>query len=185
MINNNADSENFGAAWLRRVSLQWRHNGRDGVSNHQPHHCLLNRLFRRRSKKTSKLHITGLCLGNSPGTGEFPAQMASNAESVSIWWRHRVFLKCWPPKMGVTPPKGQDFHNHAASCRTLTLFTSKYMILVARNLDKVVKNSLLFNEGIKIQDGGQSHPIFSATELFVWYHQVFKLVVQWYRYILL
>ena len=28
--------------------LQWRCNGRDGVSNHQPHHCLLNRLFWRR-----------------------------------------------------------------------------------------------------------------------------------------
>ena len=25
--------------------LQWRHNGHDGVPNHQPHHCLLNRLF--------------------------------------------------------------------------------------------------------------------------------------------
>ena len=35
-------------------TLQWRHNGLDGVSNHQPHHCLLNRLFGRRSKKTSK-----------------------------------------------------------------------------------------------------------------------------------
>ena len=31
---------------------QWRHNGRDGVSNYQPHECLLNCLFRRRSKKT-------------------------------------------------------------------------------------------------------------------------------------
>ena len=41
-------------------SLQWRHNGRDGVSNHQPHDCLLNRLFKRRSKKTSKLRVTGL-----------------------------------------------------------------------------------------------------------------------------
>ena len=68
--------------------LQWHHNGRNGVSNHQPHHCLLNPLFRRRSKKTSKLHITGLCAGNSPVTGEFPAQMASDAENVSIWWRH-------------------------------------------------------------------------------------------------
>ena len=48
------------------MSLQWRHNGRDGVSNHQPHDCLLNRLFRRRSKKTSKLRVTGLCAGNSP-----------------------------------------------------------------------------------------------------------------------
>ena len=54
-------------------SLQWRHNERDVVSNHQPHNCLLNRLFRRRSKKTSKLRVTGLCEGNSPGTGEFPA----------------------------------------------------------------------------------------------------------------
>ena len=42
-------------------TLQWRHNGRDGVSNHQPHDCLLNRLFRRRSKKTSNLCVTGLC----------------------------------------------------------------------------------------------------------------------------
>ena len=71
------------------ISLQWRHNGRDSVSNHQPHDCLLNRLFRRRSKKTSKLRVTGLCAGNSPGTGEFPAQMASYAENVSIWWRWR------------------------------------------------------------------------------------------------
>ena len=74
--------------WRYIISLQWRHNGRDSVSNHQPHDCLLNRLFRRRSKKTSKLRVTGLCVGNSPGTGEFPTQMASNAENVSISWRH-------------------------------------------------------------------------------------------------
>ena len=74
------------------LPLQWRHNERDCVSNHQPHDCfsLLNRLFRHSSKKTSKLRVTGLCAGNSPGTGEFPAQMASNAEKVSIWWRHHV-----------------------------------------------------------------------------------------------
>ena len=68
-------------------SLLWRHNGRDSVSNHQPHDYLLNRLFRRRSKKTSKLRVTGLFARNSPGTGEFPAQMARNAEDLSIWWR--------------------------------------------------------------------------------------------------
>ena len=73
---------------INSASLQWRHNGLDSVSNHQPHGCLLNRLFGRRSKKTSKLRVTGLCVGNSPGTGEFPAQMVSNAENVSIWWRH-------------------------------------------------------------------------------------------------
>ena len=74
-------------------SLQWRHNERDGVPNHQPHDCLLNRLFRHRWKKTSKLRVSGLCGGNSPVTGEFPAQRASNAENASIWWRHYVH---WP-----------------------------------------------------------------------------------------
>ena len=73
---------------LETRTLRWRHNERDSVPNHQPHDCLFNRLFRRRSKITSKLRVTGLCAGNSPGTGEFPAQMASYAENVSIWWRH-------------------------------------------------------------------------------------------------
>ena len=68
--------------------LQRRHNGRCSVSNHQPHHCLLNGLFRHRSNKASKLRVTGPCAGNSPMTGEFLAQMASNIENDSIWWRH-------------------------------------------------------------------------------------------------
>ena len=51
---------------------------------------LLNRLFRCRSQKTSKLRVTGLCEGNSTVTSEIPAQRASNAENVSIWWRHHV-----------------------------------------------------------------------------------------------
>ena len=59
---------------IHRQSLQWRDNGPHGVSNHQPYHWLLKRLFRRRSKKTSRLRVTGLCEGNSPVTGEFPAQ---------------------------------------------------------------------------------------------------------------
>ena len=70
---------NISAIWFI-IALRWRHNERDDISNHQPHDCLLNRLFRRRSKKTSKLHVTGLCAGSSPVTGEFPAQRASNAE---------------------------------------------------------------------------------------------------------
>ena len=74
----------------RRAPLQWRHTGPDGVSNHQPHHCLLNRLFRRRSRKTSMLRVTGLCAENSPVTGEFSVQMASGAQNVSIWWRHHA-----------------------------------------------------------------------------------------------
>ena len=61
-------------------TLPWRHDERYSLSNHQHHDCLLNRLFRRRSKKTSKLRVTGLCEGNSPLTDEFPVQRASNAE---------------------------------------------------------------------------------------------------------
>ena len=74
-------------------SLQWRHNGPDDVSNHQPHDCLLNRLFRHRPKKTSKLRVTGLCAGNSPVTGEFPAQRGQ--------WRGKCFhlmTSSWSPK---------------------------------------------------------------------------------------
>ena len=67
-------------------TLQWRHAMA----------CQITRLTivystRHWSKKTSKLSLTGLCDRNSPVTGEFPAQRASNTENVSISWRHHVF----------------------------------------------------------------------------------------------
>ena len=65
-------------------SSQWRHNERDGVSNHRHLHCLLNCWFRRRSNKTSKYRVTV--------TGEFPTQRASNAENVSNWLINHVIL---------------------------------------------------------------------------------------------
>ena len=70
----------LGPSMLMVTSLLWRHVGCDGVSYHQPHDCLPSPLFRRISKETSKLRVTGLCAGISPVTGEFPAQMASNAD---------------------------------------------------------------------------------------------------------
>ena len=84
------------------VYLQLRHNELDGVSNHRRLNYLLNRLSRRRSKKTSKLHVTGLCEGYSPETGEFPAQRASNVENVSTWWRHHVVWDILPKCIGLT-----------------------------------------------------------------------------------
>ena len=80
--------------------LELRHSERDSFSDHQPHDCLLNRLFRRRSKKTSKLRVTGLCAGNSPGTGEFPAQKAVTRkmfpfDDVSMSVRNLVMPPCW------------------------------------------------------------------------------------------
>ena len=65
------------------------------LSNHQPHDWLLYCLFRRRSKKTSNLHVTGLCAGNSPVSGEFPAQKARDAEFFFIWWRHHGVYCSW------------------------------------------------------------------------------------------
>ena len=129
-------------------SLQWHHNGHDGVSNHQPHNCLLNSLFRGRSKKTSKLCITGLCAGNSSVTGEFPTQMASNRENVSIWRCHHVsrniplvtknfrkktpntgfmgFRKsCWQTyiSFALTHQYGASSLNYLASSKAVTKFT--------------------------------------------------------------
>ena len=78
-----------------RVTLKYKpttlercHDERNGVSNHQSHDCLFDALFRRRSKKTSKLRGTGLCEGSSPVIGKLSAQKPSNAEYVAIWWCH-------------------------------------------------------------------------------------------------
>ena len=52
--------------------LQQHHNERDSVSNHRRLDCLFNRLFRRKSQKTSKFPVTGLCEGKPPMTGDSP-----------------------------------------------------------------------------------------------------------------
>ena len=54
------------------TTLRWRHNERDGVSNYRRLECSFNRLFRCRSRKTSKLCVTGLGEGNSPGPVNSP-----------------------------------------------------------------------------------------------------------------
>ena len=89
-------------------TLRWRHNGRECVSNHQPHDRLLNRLFRRRSKKRSKFRVTGLCAGNSPVTGEFPTQMASSAAKSSSWWRHHASGSLYCQSLACTQPNTSE-----------------------------------------------------------------------------
>ena len=121
MVNSvcNGWHREWWAGCAREYSLQWRHNGRDIVSNHQPHHCLLNRLFRHISKKTSKLRVTGLCAGNSPVTDGFPAQMASYVENVSIWWRHHVFLFLFNDRNNTTWKTGRKWS--LSVCRSVFL----------------------------------------------------------------
>ena len=70
------------------IPLQWHHNEHDSISDNRHLDCLLSRLFRRRSNKTSKLQFTGLFGWNPSWTGRFPSQRAGDAENVSIWWCH-------------------------------------------------------------------------------------------------
>ena len=137
-------------------SLQLHHNKHDGISNHRPpHDCLLKRLFRRRSKKTLKLHITGLCEGNSPVTGEFPTQRASNAEmfpfdDVILWlckikpcvyfMRHTAHLigrSSWvrvQPEMSYFPENFDCFKNNAKAVAWLPL----HMLTFTNKISKTV-----------------------------------------------
>ena len=65
-------------------ALQWRHNQHDGVSNYSSVTICFTQPF----IQAQTLRVFGLCEGNSPATGEVPAQRASNAQNVSIWRRH-------------------------------------------------------------------------------------------------
>ena len=132
--------------WMGRLflaiffSLKWRHNEPDGVSNHQSHDCLLNRLFRRRSKKTSKLRVTGLCEGNSPMTGEFPhkgpvTRKMFPFDDVIMWWFTLIPFASWflLPALSL---------NYALSCsengRTKTIFSQNKPIFKQKMSLKMV-----------------------------------------------
>ena len=144
-------------------TLRWRHNDHDSVSNHQPHGCLFNRLFGCKSKKTSKLRVTGLLCREFTGTGEFPAQRASYAENVSIWWRH----------------------HDSAGCDTNPCPSSSFRIFwVNQNYwDIIYPNSIHLNhlnagpEYICIQTWFIDTPVFSS---FFWRPQVIRRY-PWYK----
>ena len=112
-------------SWLWRCFLpqgasQWRHNKRDGVLNHRRLDCLHNRLFRRRSKKTSKVRVTGLCEGNSPVVGGFPSQRAGNAEKCF----HLMTLSC--ECLALLPSTWLD-HIWINSCRDIYIYINIYI----------------------------------------------------------
>ena len=88
----------------RPFSLHWRNNDHGGVSNHQPHDCLLDLLFRRRSKKTSKLRVTGLCAGNSPGPVNSPHKWPVTRKM--FLFDDVIMLRIIPPTPGDSPNKG-------------------------------------------------------------------------------
>ena len=121
--------------------LQRRQNERDGVSNHQRLDCLLNLLFRRRSKKTQKLCVTGFCEGNWPMTTELPVQRASNAGMFPFddvimempernLWQRLIFLKIYCTKTNSS--KHYDDVIMSAIASRITSFTTVYLIVHSR-----------------------------------------------------
>ena len=72
MCNSTSESLHPISRVTSQMTLHWRHHDHHSVSNHQPHGYLFNLLFRRISNKTSKLRVTGLCVGNSPGPVNSP-----------------------------------------------------------------------------------------------------------------
>ena len=70
---------------------QWRHNGQKASQITIPS-IVCSTVCSGADKRKHQSSLTDLCEGNLPVTGEFPSQWASNAENVSIWWRHHYFL---------------------------------------------------------------------------------------------
>ena len=125
--------------------LQWRHNGRDVVSNHQPHDCLVNRSFLRRSKKISKLRVTDLCSGNSPVTGKFPVQRANNAWNASIWWRHHIYHQVTALQICIDRPYPSQWHRMASQITSNSTVCSS---LITKETSKLDVSCLRICEGI-------------------------------------
>ena len=123
----NGDSGHTPLAWSR--SLQWRHNERDGASNHQPHDSLLNPLFRHRWKETSKLGVTGHCEEiqgwhvNSPHKGSVTPKcfqlMTSSCKNERKFGKTHLWKRCYIEIMCThngTFPKWKAFNLHNQCC---------------------------------------------------------------------
>ena len=119
-------------------SFLWRHNGHNGFSNHQPRDCLLNCLFSRRWKKTSKLLVTGLCEGISTVTGEFPAQMASNAENFSTWCICDIVIPAYVALMSTSRP---NHTNNRIPCGYISIMQEWNERWNTRTMSLYTKNS--------------------------------------------
>ena len=163
---------------------------RDSVSNnHPPHDYLLNRLFSRRSKKTSKLRFTGLCAGNSPGTSEFPAQMASNAKNVSIQWRHHGEITHLHQKLNnkCNLPIKQiifvisiwlDTYEHKQSIESITVYIFVYIVPIPTSRYEIGKlclnKTMLIHHANVVSLGGTLSSIELVWNLRMYTHDTTK-----------
>ena len=113
--------------WAR--PLRWHHNDHDGVSNHQPHHCLLNRLFGHRSKKTSKPRVTGFCAGNSPVNSSHKWPVTRKMFPFDDVIMLRFAIAC----LHLTPNKSQDIYANACDDMQIRRMKQSLFQLVSRS----------------------------------------------------
>ena len=106
----------FSIPWMG-FALQWCHIGHGSVSNHLPHDCLLNCLFRRWSRKATNLRVTGFWKGNSPVTGEIPhkgpviPKMLPFDDVIMGWgWRRQLPCSSGAVAKGISRIRFQNWH---------------------------------------------------------------------------
>ena len=68
------------------ITLHWRHDERDGVSNHQRLVLFAQRFVQAQIKESIKAPLHWPLWGESTGDRWIPLTKGSNAENVSIWW---------------------------------------------------------------------------------------------------
>ena len=80
------------------LAFLWRHNGRDGVPYHQPHDCLINQSFRRRSDQRKHQSSASLAFVqgihrwpvNSPHEWPVTRKMFPFDYAIMLWCRPQV-----------------------------------------------------------------------------------------------
>ena len=140
---------------------RWRHNERGGISNHQPHGCLLIRLFRRRPKKTSKFCVTDLCEGNSPVTRNMFAFddviMTSNLALISRAWYYKQASQMI-----------QQYNSIRVDYFSLLIILFNEMPRKHKHMFEILRNPRIEFKGVyiwtkSIKNDGQNLTIFHGT----------------------
>ena len=104
----------------------------------------------------------------SPGTGEFPAQMPSNAENVSIWWRHH---EKGAPNYFTKTPSSRHLSSPASR-----LFAQQFVEAdIKRNIKASYNWPLCSNP--TVTDGFPTQNASNAKIVYIsWYHHLLRLL---------
>ena len=147
-------------------SLQWCHNGRGCSSNHQPNHCLLNRVLRRRSKKTSKLCVTGLVWGIHRWPVNYPHKGPATRKNAPIWWRHHSWhRRNTSHNLGLLPQSLMQTYSYSIQLFDCAVCYLQYRQPVALN---IVGSSIFGPIFVKLH---------FVTEIKKWYWAMYTITI--------